>query len=473
MSVTEMRDSADARRYLLQGLLAQRLGRFNDESVMETLRWASELAANDEPIPPLGFVADVGQLVLAADVPSRQRNDKDLPNELARTYEDHVPGKLYGDGAFRRACTAACRYPEEDRKRAVAWIIARILDRAGAVGIRCSPSVVRTLQRDSFETLMSEAVEVSSEGIDAIVLEHYTDLIGGFRAVGPVLSTADVFELEQQTALVEFGQRLALRQTLSAFSSLKSSSLSLRPRASGRDRSVVTNLFEEDSYPVGGFTSISTRGTIESLLHSQLAYMEQEADPRPDLFDVKYLRSELLYYSRDENEFLRRKRGFVFALHSDLISARVRDGGLPFQRIVFVLALLYLCVVRLTEWLSGEALTFEVVLLRERDEVPLSDETKVLELLLREQISTGTAAVRSDTAGQLSDRLAAESVRQATHCVFLSTNEFSFAIDNVILTSVIADHSGTRLCWQHEDLKFAGDAGGWQELADQLLRILI
>ena len=55
-----------------------------------------------------------------------------------------------------------------------------------------------------------------------------------------------------------------------------------------------TRVLDEDQYPVGGYTSISTRGSIESLLHSQLAYMEPES---PDLFDMKFVRDELFYYS--------------------------------------------------------------------------------------------------------------------------------------------------------------------------------
>ena len=71
-------------------------------------------------------------------------------------------------------------------------------------------------------------------------------------------------------------------------------------RVSGLVGHRPTRALDEDTYPVGGFTSISTRGSIESLLHSQLAYME--TDERPDLFDIKFLRDELLYYARDENQ---------------------------------------------------------------------------------------------------------------------------------------------------------------------------
>src|SRR5207253_3290566 len=121
-------------------------------------------------------------------------------------------------------------------------------------------------------------------------------------------------------------------------------------------RETPTRILDDSAYPVGGFSSISTRGGIESLLHSQLAYME--LDERPDLFDVKFLRDELLYYSRDENQFLRRRRTFVFALYPDLVQTRFKDAELPWQRCVLLLAFLIATVRKLTEWLSSDALQF-------------------------------------------------------------------------------------------------------------------
>ena len=72
-----------------------------------------------------------------------------------------------------------------------------------------------------------------------------------------------------------------------------------------RRYSVATNIMEEDHYPIGGFTSISNRGTVESMVRSELAYIDEGM--RPDLFDIKFARNELLFYSRDENQFLRRR----------------------------------------------------------------------------------------------------------------------------------------------------------------------
>ena len=147
---------------------------------------------------------------------------------------------------------------------------------------------------------------------------------------------------------------------------------------------------DEDTYPVGGFASISTRGTIESLLHSQLAFMEPAGASRPDLFDIKFVRDELLYYSRDENQFLRRRRSFVVALLPDLVRARFKDVELPTQRIVMVLALLVSLVRRLTEWLTADALAFEFLFVADGDAQPLAKEEALLAMLFREPIANGT-----------------------------------------------------------------------------------
>ena len=163
-----------------------------------------------------------------------------------------------------------------------------------------------------------------------------------------------------------------------------------KPRPASRRHEVPTRILEEDVYPIGGFASISTRGSVESLLHSQLAFMEND---RPDLFDIKFLRDELLYYSRDENSFLRRRRTFVFVLYPDLVHARFKDADLPFQRIVLLLALLHAALNRLIDWLSTDSLVFEIILIAPND-VGLAAEKELLDVLLAEPIANGTATIQ-------------------------------------------------------------------------------
>ncbi len=57
---------------------------------------------------------------------------------------------------------------------------------------------------------------------------------------------------------------------------------------------------ESGQYPVGGLSELSNRGNIENLLRSELLYTE--VDGEIDLFEVRYLERELLYYERDSNQ---------------------------------------------------------------------------------------------------------------------------------------------------------------------------
>src|SRR5204862_7702265 len=177
------------------------------------------------------------------------------------------------------------------------------------------------------EFLASGWDSLSREGLMPLLPGLYQELIAAVRDAHDALGPEDVFELEHGTALAAFSQRVALRQVLQAAAEFEATVARDRPRTQSLRRDVATRILDEDSYPVGGFSSISTRGSIESLLHSQLAFMER--DDRPDLFDIKFLRDELLFYSRDENNFLRRRRTFLFVLYPDLVQARFKDTELP------------------------------------------------------------------------------------------------------------------------------------------------
>ncbi len=99
---------------------------------------------------------------------------------------------------------------------------------------------------------------------------------------------------------------------------------------------------------------------MESLLRSELAYME--TGERPDLFDIRYARDELLYYSRDENQFFRRRVTIMFVLDASLAITRVKDSGATWQRIITTMAMVVAMVRTSTDWLSSDSLTFEISL---------------------------------------------------------------------------------------------------------------
>lgn len=399
MNVEVLRDTDVAQRFLLQGLWFQRAVPPAPATVRTILEWGLEIAHGGRPLPPLGVVADFGHVAFGADRDPRAARDArvvpGLPPGLLRTYEDYVLGKLYTDRLYERAGDAMRGFQGRDRARGLAFVVARVRERWDYGGVELSPAVLKALAEAAPDDLLRRGSEsLSADGPMPLLVGLYEALNRTARQMADVLTQDEVIELEHRTALADEGQSLAHRLVLRTAGRLEARlpRHKLRPLAGRRE--VPTRVLDEDTYPVGGFTSISTRGSVESLLHSQLAYMEADPDLRPDLFDVKYLRDELYYYSRDENQFLRRRRTYLFCLYPDLVKARFQDPGLPVPRIILALGVLTAAIRKLSDWLSTDALTFEFLLVQDGPAKPLAEEGELLEMLFREQIGNGTVLVK-------------------------------------------------------------------------------
>lgn len=428
IEIHELHNSDDARRYLLHGLWLQRVLAPHPETVRPALEWALELASQGEPVPSTGFLSDVGHLALGGD--RRIQRRRDLPfvpgfaPGLVRAYEDYVLGRLYADDAFERGAAALSRFHGRDRARGLVFLINQFRQHAGSGGAILGPAVIKALLLLPTGDLLAQAWDgISREVLHPLLPKFYEQIVAAIRNAGTILAPEDVFELEHGTALAEFSQRLAVRQVLQAAVAIEGSLSEQPPRPPSSRRNVPTHILDEDTYPVGGFSSISTRGSIESLLHSQLAYMDPPGQLRPDLFDIKFLRDELLYYARDENEFLRRRRTFVFALFPDLECDRVKDAGLPWQRTVLLLALLVVGVRKLTEWMSADALVFEFLWIETQEAKRLVLERTLLEILFRDQIAKGTVVFTDISSPQVAARCLLHARRSLCHCLTMSSTD--------------------------------------------------
>ena len=389
MSVFEIRDPIAARKYVASGLCLMRGGKLGGEAVYSALVWAHRMASDGNPLPAVGFLADVGRSAISSERDRTSRGELlGIDSTITRRYDDYVIGKLRSDLSFEKAADAAAYYQDEDREKAIVYLISRIAERAKIGGAMLSPAVTKSLLKIDPDEVLREAWEnVEQDGFGDQLLNHWRRLIAQIRNTGDLLSRKEIFALQRGTALVAFGQQFALDQTLDAAELIwaRLPRQKVRPRRGRRE--VATQILDDDAYPVGGFTSISNRGSVESLLHSQLAYIEE--DNRPDLFDVKYLRDELLYYSRDENQFWRRRVRFVLVLNSELTAARFKDESAPFQRIILLLGFYKALADKLGEWLSEDAVGFEFVFLSEGPGFPLADEREMVETLFGKEIDFG------------------------------------------------------------------------------------
>src|SRR5690242_20447693 len=131
LTTIELRDLDAARKYLVEGLWLQRLVPPAAATVRPALEWALEIASAGQALPPIGFVADVGHAAFQLDelrTPRRERAIPGWPSGLARTYEDHVLGKLYADWTFARAADALRSYQGRDRARGLAFLLNQFRD---------------------------------------------------------------------------------------------------------------------------------------------------------------------------------------------------------------------------------------------------------------------------------------------------------------------------------------------------------
>lgn len=440
MSRYELRDSAEARRFLLQGLWWQRVLPPRPSRVRAVLEWALEITSSGQELPPTGFLADVGHIAigeldaLTAGSPTSGELPPALalPISLLRTYEDHVLGKLFADWTFSRASDALRRYKGRDRARGLAFLLRQFAERSGFQGVPLSPGVIKAALETSPDEIHAQGWEsLNYDGLQDTLAPQYEMLIAAARRTAEVLGPEDISQLERGTALRPEGEQLAERQVLRAAHLLEASLPRHRLRPHLRRQEVPTHILDEDTYPVGGFSSLATRGSIESLLYSQLAYMEKEE--RPDLFDIKFLRDELLYYARDENQFLRRRRTFVFVLYPDLDQTRFKDRGLDYQRGVLLLALLHTIVRKLSEWLSTDALSFHFLFLVEGDKDPLKPERELLASLLMEEIAKGSVFLHTEPESSIASLCTDWGRRSLCHALLIDVRPRQFeASDGIV-----------------------------------------
>jgi N-terminal helical region fused to the FtsH ternary system vWA domain len=189
MPIPELRNPDDARRYLLQSLWLQRVMTPRAGTVPATLDWALELIGSGEPLPPLGFVADVGHAVFAAEIGTKEvLHVPGWSEGLARSYEDYVLGKLYADSSFERAADALRHYRGRDQAQGLGFLLTQFRQRAGFGGVLLSPAIVKTLRDKPADQVLAEGWDsLSMDGPMPLFALLYEELIVQVRQTAGVL----------------------------------------------------------------------------------------------------------------------------------------------------------------------------------------------------------------------------------------------------------------------------------------------
>jgi hypothetical protein len=394
----EIRDADAAGRWMAAGMCLIRVGAPAAQDVHAVTRQMLVAVSESGALPPVGVLGDIGKLASGASLDFSSPLPATQPDvaKAVRAYEDQFLGRLAQDPKIEAIADAIARLPKSMRDDAVALLVSRILHRIAFEGaVSMSPGVARRVTEAPVEELLElgyAALRESSD-VQALLAEGYQSLVARARRTGALLAEADVFVLENLTVLSSLTQRLAIEQIVEVSEELiQKLPRRMKPKFSKRAGRTPTNIEDEDRYPIGGFSSIATFGSLENLVTSELIYMDEKSDD-VDLFDMRYVEGELLYYTRDESVFIRSRRVVTFVFEPELVRARFKDQDMRWQRLVAAMGLMSAMVKQLSLWLSEEALFFRVAfVLGDRDD-PLEPERGLCRLLLGEWIEKEMAEV--------------------------------------------------------------------------------
>ena len=394
---TELRAQADVTSWLAAGLCLRRVaGEAEDDAAAVTrsiVMCAEELAA----MPPPGVIADVAMLLGGArpQLPPPQGGDEGLRVAL-RAYDDDVLGRLIQTPRFDDVLAAYAHLPANLRPQAIALVVGALCERAAFAGLSVNPATLRrALLRPREEREAMGRAELRSPAMAGRLAEAYRQLARGARQSRALVDDREVFAIDHLQVLGSFARRMAADHIAAAAEAL-ARTLPRRLPASRQQRGARdTQLADEDTYPAGGFTAITPGGSsanIENLVSSELVYMEDHGVV--DLFTLRYVEGELLFYTRDDSVFRRHRHLITFLLGPDLDDARVKDPDVPWQRLVLGLGLLVAAVRWLTDQLGHEALAVRLAFPPKL----LAEERALVSLLLEGEIESGIVQIVEEPA---------------------------------------------------------------------------
>ena len=312
------------------------------ESGPRALTWLRQLWEGGADHLPLLVVHDLGHLLLRGrgfrfSSGGQLQGWDERERAVRLAYEDRVLGAWSIDPSVRDAHVAVAGQPLELQDRAVAHAIHLALARPLAAGRTLpggNPAHLRDLVPDRI---------VAGTDVDEAWRAWGLDLIEQVTAIAPagrLLSIEDLWEIAHLAELPSESARLSLRELHGAvrcIGSLPSGDL-LRVRQ--RSREVPIAETDADTYPTGGFDAVATRGSFENLVRTEIVYVgEGRVGPGGvDLFDVRFIESELLFYTRDDSPLLDAIQTLNVIIHRPA-ELRTKHAAHPAQTLVMVQAL--------------------------------------------------------------------------------------------------------------------------------------
>lgn len=165
---------------------------------------------------------------------------------------------------------------------------------------KCAQEIDQSL-RETFPDAFEEGFSMSFFEKQCEVVADAFEMLSLREALGQ----EDLFIARHYEIFGGRAQRLIARQ-VSEFEGLLGAAPSPPSDWVPETPEVKVELEDAGFFPQGGLDEMANRGSFENLVQSQLAMMENTEGP--DLFSLRYVEGELLFYTRDEGQLLRRSR---------------------------------------------------------------------------------------------------------------------------------------------------------------------
>ena len=408
----------DALKAYVIGSLSLRAAAHEDLPVRvgRALGWYRELLGRGAARGvPFSWVYDLGWLLVEGDrfpfrSPTELQSWDPAEREVRLEYENRVLNALLRDPSVRRAVEAVARDPHRDDliARGVEFLLRPLVKAGGHAGAPVvDPLLLRELapsaaqDPDELGRRYDEAAQAVPGGVTLLgalrsALDRYASRRGGEAAMG----ADDLTELEHWSAFRRAAQRLAGRRIGARAASLPP--IDPTGVAIREDDEAETELPDSGYYPSGGYTELSNRGALENLVPTELVFLGEDPfgdDPEPivDMFALRHLEAETLFFQRDSGQ-LRRVRRTVHVAVAPEEGLRLQLRWHQDPLVVLVYGLVVRLCEDLTRLFPGDALRVELHLVcgSEAARDRAREDRELLQVLLRHEIARGAAAVHVD-----------------------------------------------------------------------------
>ncbi|VAW78060.1 hypothetical protein MNBD_GAMMA12-3891 [hydrothermal vent metagenome] len=199
-----------------------------------------------------------------------------------------------------------------------------------------------------------------------------------------LIQEQDIFEIGHWQQLNTKHARLGCRQIIKLQHSL--SPLALRKLDISEAETEIETRFIDHTYvPSGGVAELTNRGSIENLVASELLYIDENHQGL-NLFDLRYIEGELLYYMRDEGALLRKRRSLFFILDLES-SLQLKPLSYDYQISILVQTLMLTLYQEFSGIFDNDSIEASFNYLAHNDNQSyLEDEANLLKILLADDI---------------------------------------------------------------------------------------